>query len=69
MFPVNTTEESESQPLKLENKHPKNHSWRIVSAAMPIVVHDRIGHDDDDVNTTDNRYAKVGIGLTLWHPG
>jgi len=37
-----------SHPLKLENKHTKNHSWRIVSAAVVIVAHDGTGHDDDD---------------------
>jgi len=41
------TKESGSQALKLKNKHLKNYSWRIVSAAVPIVVHDGIGRDDD----------------------
>jgi len=31
---------------KQENKRPKNHSWRIVSAAVPIIAHDGLGHDD-----------------------
>lgn len=29
----------------------KSHSWRIVSAAVPIVANDGIGYDDDDSST------------------
>jgi len=31
--------------LKLESKHKKNHSWKIVIVAVLIVAHDGIGLD------------------------
>ena len=41
------TKESGSQSLELERKHRKNHSSKM-SAAVLIVAHDMIGHDEDD---------------------